>query len=396
MKVLHVMPSLARAYGGPVEALIGYVAAGRSVDVAAMVLGPRSTPDDLGWLGRQLPDATLVAVGSGSAGTWRSAPAVVTQLRAMLSDADVVHVHGLLNPISSGAARAALHRDRPLVIGPFGTLSRYTFEHRRSVAKRLYFRSIDAPNLRRAAAIHFTTAAEREEAQWLGIDFGHRAHVVPPPYVNWVRRPDTAVADRGATVLFLGRLHPKKGVDVLLDAWPDVHARRSDVRLVIAGAGDSRYETALRARAASLGRAAPSVSFVGFVRGSIKAEHLLRSSVCVLPSQHENFGIVVLDAIAAGVPMVLTPDVHLAPWVAAHGLGRVAERTPAAVADAIIAVLADDALRARVRMCGAAAVARDFAPASVAPSLRAMYDAAQSSGGARGGEGGARSGHGAG
>ena len=75
----------------------------------------------------------------------------------------------------------------PVVIGPFGTMSRYTFAHRRTMAKRMYFRAVDAPNLRRAAAIHFTTTAEREEARWHGIDFGDRAHVVPPPYCR--RRP---------------------------------------------------------------------------------------------------------------------------------------------------------------------------------------------------------------
>jgi glycosyltransferase involved in cell wall biosynthesis len=321
----------------------------------------------------------VVGVGPWHSGPWRAAPAVVARLRALLSQADVVHVHGLLNPVSSGAARLVLSHGVPLVIGPFGTLSHYTFMHRRATVKSLYFRYVDAPNLQGAAAIHFTTTAERDEAAWHGLDLSRRAHVVPPPYGNWVQRSDATAGDSQTTVLFLGRLHPKKGVDVLLDAWPDVRARCPAARLVIAGEGDRRYKAKLRRQAASFGRVAQSIDFVGFIRGAAKAACLAGSSLCVLPSQHENFGIVVLDAVAAGVPVIVAPNVQLASWVTAHGLGLVVDRTPAAVADAIVRVLTDDALRARVRACGAAAVARDFAPESVAPALQAMYDAARSS-----------------
>jgi glycosyltransferase involved in cell wall biosynthesis len=379
VNVLHVMPSLARAYGGPVEALIGYVRASQLNGVHSTVLGPRSSPDDLRWLRDALGDAAVVVAGPAGAGPWRAGPAVVSRMAELLPRADLVHVHGLLNPVSSGAARAALRRRHPVVIGPFGTMSQYTFAHRRTAAKRLYFRSIDAPNLRRAAAIHFTTPAERDEARWLGIDFGARAHVVPPPY----RAPDDdVVADPrppGAapnTVLFLGRLHPVKGVDILLDAWPAVRARHPAARLIIAGEGAPGYDAELRARAAALGGDASSVTFAGFVRGADKAACLAAAGVCVLPSLHENFGIAALDAVAAGVAIIVTPGVQLAPWIAGREVGLVTERSAAAVAAAVSRALGDAALRERVARCGAAAVDADFAPAAVAPALQAMYAAA--------------------
>jgi glycosyltransferase involved in cell wall biosynthesis len=375
--VVHVMPSLARTYGGPVAALAGYIAAGRVAGVNSVVVGPRPDADDTAWLRETVPGTTLILTGRAGAGPWVAAPALLRGLTRQLADAEIVHVHGLLNPVSSGAARVALRHRVPVVIGPFGTMSRYTFAHRRTAAKRLYFRLIDAPNLRRAAAIHFTTDAERDEARWHGIEFEARAHVVPPPYRATAVPTGTRSRDAAAaSVLFLGRLHPVKGVDLLLDAWPAIRAGHPTARLIIAGVGALRYEAELRARAAGLGLHAGSVTFAGFVRGAGKASCLASAGVCVLPSRHENFGISVLDAVAAGVPIVVTPGVQLAPWIEAHAMGLVADRSASAVADAVGRALNDADLRSRVERCGAAAVEADFAPQAVAPALRAMYDAA--------------------
>ena len=347
MHVLHAMPSLVRSFGGPVEALVGFVAAGDCGGVRSTIVGPACPEAERDWLTHQLPSSAKVVFGSP---------------RDFVRDADVVHVHGLLNRFSSGAASTTLAAHRPLVLGPFGTLSRYTFTHRRRWLKRLYFAAIDAPSVRRAHAMHFTTDAERDEAAWHGIDFMGRAHVVPPP---WRSPAPVSHQHSGQTVLFLGRLNPKKGLDVLLDAWPRVRASREAARLVVAGDGDKRFK-----------RPMPGVEFPGFVSGEAKAACLANADVFVLPSHHENFGIAVLEAIAAGVPAIVSPGVQLAPWVAEHGLGVVAEREPAALADAIRRVLGDAELRSRVARSGAEAVVRDFGVPRVAPALIDMYRSA--------------------
>jgi glycosyltransferase involved in cell wall biosynthesis len=353
-RVLHVMPNLTRRFGGPVEAMIGFVAAGER-DVASTVVGPTCPSEDLRWLLAQLPPGTdVVTAGAG----------LIPAIARLAGAADIVHVHGLLNPVSSAAAWIARARSRPVVIDPFGTLSRYTFAHRRRVLKRLWFLAIDGPSVRRAHAMHFTTEAERDEAAWHGIDFAGRAHVVPPP---WRAAPPPSGAHTNETVLFLSRLDPKKGVDVLLDAWPRVRAARPGAALMIAGTGDRRFVTSLESRATA------GVSFIGFVTGADKAACLASAAVFVLPSHHENFGIAVLEAIAAGVPVVISPDVQLAPWVERQGVGVVVRRDPAELARALIAVLGDLPLRSRVARCGADAVVDDFGLGRVAPALSAMY-----------------------
>jgi glycosyltransferase involved in cell wall biosynthesis len=376
VRVLHVMPSLARSYGGPVTALAGYVSAGAVVGVQATVVGPRCDDSDAAWLRAQMPDSTLVMAGESSAGPWSGAPAVLKVLRPLLADADVVHVHGLLNPTSSGASRVAISTRRPVVIGPFGTMSPYTFSYRRVLAKRVYFRCIDAPNLRRASALHFTTAKERAEAAWHGIESDSRSYIVPPPYQRLLPGwPLEQSPPAPPVVLFLGRLHPTKGVDVLLESWDAVADEYPSAELRIAGSGSARYTARIRRQAERLG-AASSIRFVGFVADADKERHLRDASLLVLPSRHENFGIAVLDAVAAGRPVIVTPAVQLAPWVAEQGVGRVAERTPAAIGRAIVELLRDGALRARVASIGAAAVARVFGPCAVAPALEAMYQGA--------------------
>jgi len=358
------MPDLRRAFGGPVEALIGFAAAS-GPDTTLTVVGPSTDAVETGWLAAQMPGAEIM-----------TAPrlAVPGLVRRLAPSADVVHVHGLLNAVSSLGAGAALARGRPVVIGPFGTLSRYTFTHRRAVAKRLYFQAIDGPHLRRAAAVHFTTVAERDEAAWHGLGLDDRAHIVPPPF----RGPSAGDRDPGSpsamhagpTVLFLGRLHPKKGLELLLEAWPAVRRAHPTARLVIAGSGTPRYDATLHATASALGA---SVSFTGFVAGEEKQVLLDRADLFVLPSHHENFGIAVLESVAAGVPVVLTAGVQLAPWVSARHVGRVTARERDALATAIAETLDDAALRARVAACGATLVTDDFGPARVGPALLAMY-----------------------
>ncbi len=351
MKVLHAMPNLTRPFGGPIEALIGFVAAA-SPPASSTVVGPPCPDAERDWLAAQLPPDTRIVFASPWGRT----------IRELASNANVVHVHGLLNPFSSSAASATLSSSRPLVLGPFGTLSRYTFTHRRRWLKGIYFAAINAPFVRRAQALHFTTEAERDEAAWHGIDFTGRSHIVPPPWRSPVPSPHS---HGGSTVLFLGRLHPKKGLDVLLNAWPLVRTRRESARLIIAGSGDR-----------SLVKEIPGVEFKGFVTGETKADCLANADVFVLPSHNENFGIAVLEAIAAGVPVVVSPGVQLAPWIKDRGLGIVADRDPKALADAILAVLGDAELRSRVARSGAEAVVADFGMPRVAPALLAMYRSA--------------------
>lgn len=367
MNLLHVMPSVARSFGGPTQSLVGYVAAARAAGMRVTVAAPACAGVDQRWLEVQLGDADLRLFPGISRGTFMASPALVEWVKRHARDFDVAHVHGLLNLVSSLSARAAEARGIPVVVRPFGTLSRYTFAHRRGWLKRGYFQAIDRPNLRRARGLHFTTDEERDEAGWHGLDLETRSFVVPPPLHLVAQARQEPTTD----VLFLSRLHPIKNIETLLSAWSRVVRERPGLRLTIAGDGESGYVAQLRAQAAGLGE---SVVFAGFVQGEEKARLLATSRLFVLPSFHENFGVAVIEALAAGLPVVISRDVQLAAFVERHALGRVVKADSEPLAEALLASLDDDALIARCRQDGRRLVADSFSPDAVGQQLRAMYE----------------------
>jgi glycosyltransferase involved in cell wall biosynthesis len=174
-------------------------------------------------------------------------------------------------------------------------------------------------------------------------------------------------------VVLISRLDPIKNIEAVLRAWVLLHARRPHLRLTIAGRGSPAYENSLRAQVQSLGLS-HSVTFAGFVQGSQKSCLLANASVFVLPSFHENFGVAVLEAIAAGVPVVVSPHVQLASFVERHRLGRVVDPSPESLAHVLEETLDDMPLRLRCRLEGPALVSRTFSPDAVGRQLLAMYE----------------------
>ncbi len=375
MKVLHVAPSIARAYGGPTQSLAGYAAAAGCAGIDASIAAPRCDDDDLRAFVRRAPDAKLHLFRAFGTGAFATSPALIRWVGRAASGYDVIHVHGLFNPISTLSARAGISSGTAVVIRPFGTLSRYTFQHRRSALKTAYFSVLERRNVTQAAGLHFTTATERDSASWHKIDFTGRAHVVPPA---WLGRDDaTRVRNRlrDPTVIFLGRIAPVKNIETLLDAWPAVLGGKPSATLVLAGSGDDGYLGNLERRARELGIEG-STTFRGFVSGREKQNLLSSATVLALPSHHENFGITVLEALDAGVPVVISPEVQLADFVRRNDVGRVVRSTPADLARAILDTLNDGTLGARTRRVGAGVVAKEFSPAVIGELLSTMYRAA--------------------
>jgi glycosyltransferase involved in cell wall biosynthesis len=188
--------------------------------------------------------------------------------------------------------------------------------------------------------------------------------------VEAIRDAECAVTP---TVLCLSRINPVKRLESLVDAWPEVRRRFGAAVLEIAGDGEPSYVEALRRRATSLDFG-ESIHFPGFVTGVTKQRMLSRASVFVLPSYHENFGVSVLEAMAAGIPVVVSPEVQLASFVQRNGLGRVSSADPAALAVAIAGVLRDKALSEFCRSRGPQLVAEHFSTTAVGVLLRGMYE----------------------
>lgn len=377
MRVLHVLSSVAAVQGGPARSTLAAIRAVHTADpsVTGTLLSTdyRLEP----WWEAELRDKLPPAVGLErfpmyGRHTAAFSPGLVGWLRRHVRSYDVVVVRTQLHPLSTAAMWVARAAGVPYVLTPHGTLSTYTFEHRNAAPKRLYFRALDGPLARGAALVQCTT--ENEAAELVARDPRLTVRVVPHAFEPGPEPRPEPVPGR---VVFLSRLDPMKGFNVLLPAMAAVRAARPEAHLVVAGTGTPEYEAHLRAEVARLGLDA-AVTFAGFVGGEDKRRALAQAAVFALPSYRENFGIAVVEAMAAGVPVVVSPGVDIGGELARAGAGTVAERTPEAVAQAILALLADPAAARATGQRGRAFVEAAFTPAVVGRKLLDLYHQAAS------------------
>lgn len=249
--------------------------------------------------------------------------AVSTQLARALREradqVDIVHNHSLWSMANVAAGWVVPGRRAKLVTSPRGTLSDWALAHSRAVKRALW------PLQRRALAsadlLHATSDEEYGEIRALGLA---APVVVVPNGIDIPAIPERPGRTRSSgpgslrTLLFLSRIHPKKGIDRLLHAWQRLHPRFPDWQLVIAGRGDPAHVAQVTELAAGLHL--PRVHFPGPLYGEEKSAAYAAADLFVLPTHSENFGMVVAEALAHGCPAVVSRG---APWsgLQAHRCG---------------------------------------------------------------------------
>lgn len=282
-------------------------------------------------------------------------PALKRVMREMLPSVDVVHTQMPFIYPSMAAGRLAAAGGKPFFYNQRGVFHPERLRYR-GFKKKLYIDLIEKPLMRRATGLIALTPEEIETYHQMGIQTP--CHLVPNGIdVRRFRREarPNAFADLGITdvtkvVLFLGRLHPQKGVDVLLDAFVSLARAVPEAKLVLAGPDEHNLSSQLSAQAESKGLA-ERVVFPGMVVGEEKLELLARADVFVLPSTGEGFSMAILEALASGTPVVVSPECNF-PKVADVGAGKVVDRDPTKLSDAIRSYLEDSEL---ARVAGQAA-----------------------------------------
>lgn len=389
MRLLHVVPTYVPAWrhGGPVAAVHGLCKAlvkrGHQVTVfttnvhgaSTLEVRPSAPVDVDGVAVWYFPVAAprrlyrSPGLGAALAGRLPGTGGV--------AGFDAAHLHSVFLWPTAAAARAAERARVPYLVAPRGMLVGDLLRRRGRLRKRLWIRLVERRTLARAAGLHATSDLEAAEAARLGLP-------LPPVYVvpngvadePWdaAREGELAPAVRAALarhplLLFLGRLSWKKGLDRLVAALAEVPG----ATLAIAGNDDEGYGETLDRLAATAG-VAGRIARLGPVHGAGKAALLHLSDALVLPSYSENFGNAVLEAMAAGLPVAVTPEVGLAGAVREHGAGVVTPGDPPRLAAALRALLADPEGRSAMGRRGAAAAARHFAWEPVAARMEAVYE----------------------
>ncbi len=351
LRVLHVIPSVAMADGGPGRAIASMERALSEAGVRVTTLTSDDNPVCAGvaW-------TPLAAAANGAsrvyARKWtdwyKVAPGLVPYLVREIRSHDVVHIHALFSFSSTIAAWIARGLRVPYVIRPLGALSAWGTSQRRRGLKRLSIAVIEGPNLRAASAVHFTSRMEMVEAEGLGLTF--RGVVIPlgveqePQTLSLNLREASPILRGRRTILFLSRLDPKKNVEALIDALACSDELKAGSSLLVAGDGDSAYVDRLKARTRAAG-IGDLVLWLGHVEGARKAAAFAAADLFVLPSFSENFGIAAVEAMLAGLPCVLSPGVAIAREAAEAGGAVVAEPGAQALAKAISDALRDEGAR---------------------------------------------------
>jgi glycosyltransferase involved in cell wall biosynthesis len=298
---------------------------------------------------------------------------------------DLVHLHSVFLWPTAAAARAAERAGVPYLVAPRGMLVRDLLRRRGRLRKQLWIRLVERRTLARAAGLHATSEIEKEEIRLLGGELGLQLpdiHVVPNGVdaARWDaargRRKLAplvgAVLQRRPLLLFLGRLSWKKGLDRLVSALALLSEQLPEVTLALAGNDEEGCWARLNRQAGREG-VADNLKYLGFVQGDDKAALLHGADLLVLPSYSENFGNVVLEAMAAGLPVVVTPEVGLAGVVREHEAGVVVPGDPPRLAAALCGLLADASGLQAMGRRGAEAAARRFGWGAVAARMEEVY-----------------------
>lgn len=375
--VLHVIPAVAPRYGGPSAAVVGMCRALSVAGVSAMIAttdadGPGRLPVEQGRLQTYsgVPAYFFQRVASEA---FKVSPGLAAWLKAHVRDFDLVHIHAVFSHSSVAAGRACAAMHVPYVVRPLGTLDPWSLE-RKKRQKQWLLQWPVGQILRAASGMHYTTAEEMRLAE--GAVRGLPAGFVVPVGVDdgcFVKA--TEGQTRAPYVLSASRLEAKKGVDLLIRAF---HlAAQSEIQemtwnLVIGGDGDASYVAYLR-DLAEAGPARSRIRFEGWVSGEAKRRLFRDAALFALASHQENFGIAVAEAMASGVPVVVTPGVNLADQITSAGAGWVSAPEADALAQMLRAAMGDGAERAR-RGERARALAESFRWPLVAAQLISVYN----------------------
>lgn len=367
MRVLHVVPSLAATRGGPTQVVLRLTRALAERGVETGIVATRADLDGPGEAAARAacgPQVEVTLVAMVGPKRLELSPALVPALLGRLGRADVVHVHTVFTFPVAVAPILCRALGRAHVVRPAGTLDRSCIALRSTRQKRLAIAAYVRGNLAHADAVHATSDAEAAEL----------AEVEPRARVEVLElgaeaEPSLDPGRRGERIGFLGRLHPSKQLELLLDGFALIPGAPL---LELAGAGEPAYAAGLRARAERLG-VAERVRWLGHVDGAAKAAFLARCDLVALPSLHESFGVAAAEAMAAGRAVVVTPGVALAEVVRAHGAGLVAEAAPEPLARALSALLDDGAARARMAFAARSLAEARWTWGRVAERTIALY-----------------------
>lgn len=373
MRVLHVVPDLKPERGGPSRSVPDLCNAlaecGTHVTLfstcepgESMTIDPEQVPYD-------------VVLFSSRVGLVNAASKLSKRIASDSEQFDLVHIHSLWNPVATLAALGARRARLPYIISPRGMLDRVCLNRRRGL-KRFYAALLERRTVESAALLHFLSAAEASSSQvnWLQLP----GHFIAPNGINinsaeiesgFLRRRFPDFKGR-QLMLFLGRLHPIKGLDLQLQALSRLVKNNPLLLWVLIGPDSGEWQRLSKdIRTMGLGK---HVRWLGAITGHERLLALADADVVVQTSIYECYSVTVSEALAVGAPLVITETVHR-PEVQDIGAGLVVSNNPDELARAVEEILHVPERAKLMRAAGRCFAARDMTWERIALIVSAAY-----------------------
>jgi glycosyltransferase involved in cell wall biosynthesis len=365
MRVLHVIPSVSERSGGPATAIIPMCRALMREGIEVLLVTTDAGLPKNGDV-REYKGVPVRFFHSQLGESFKYSRPMASWLKANIRNFDLAHIHAVFNHSSVAAARACRDDGVPYVIRPLGTLDPWSMTQK-SLRKRLFWQVSGKAMLQRAAAVHYTSEAEKLSTEGLlGLNHGQVIALGIEASIASVNLTDQLP---GPYVLVLSRLHPKKGLDVLIDAFQSLvqTPQFSRWRLVLAGDGPSEYVSRLKSKVEG-----DRILFTGWLDGERKDAVLNGASLLALPSHQENFGLCVMEALACSVPVLVSPNVNLANEIVSANAGWIAAIDTEALATKLAEALRDEEELAR-RGCAGKELSQKYSWENNARDLARLY-----------------------
>lgn len=321
MRVLHITPYFSPAYGGPTVAVAQMVKAvvrlGVEVDVVTTTAnGDNELDIPIGDF-VDIDGVRCIFFRRSILKSWMWSRGLMRWLDRNISDYDVVHIHGMFTFPGLVGCVFCRKYSIPYVISPHGMLDKRCFSEK-LWKKFPYFYLFEKRNFDSAAIIHVTSRLEAESIA----RFGYRNSIkLSPLCAEIVSHEQVSYSESSAfKIVFVSRLVPIKGLEVLFDAVALLASRNVAIRLDVVGSGDDAYVDTLMRRVSVL-RLNESVFFHGHLNGVEKNEVLFGADVFVLPSYHENFSLSTVEAMGIGLPVIISDQVGIVDDVRAARAG---------------------------------------------------------------------------
>ncbi|KKU14663.1 hypothetical protein A3I34_01345 [Candidatus Jorgensenbacteria bacterium RIFCSPLOWO2_02_FULL_45_12] len=311
---------------------------------------------------------------------WYFSAEMAAFLREEMNSFDITHITSVFLFQSFIGARYAKRFRKPYIISPHGNFMKEPLEMKSRLRKKIYISLVEKKILAGAAAVHFT--AEKEKEEYIAADMpARKAIVIPNSYKaetytekKDIRRKFGIPADK-KIIIQIGRIGWKKGFDTLIPAFAEVLFKEPKAALVIAGGDDGGYKKEVLNLIEKYGlRAGENVFFVGMVLEADKYSLLKESAVFTLPSYSENFGMVVVESLAHGVPVVISTGVGISSRIEKEGAGIVVPKDARALAEAILRVLGNRVLATELSRKGIEFVNKYYRPREVAKNFSLVYE----------------------